>query len=207
MTEPKRVSVFLICLIAFFIIMLVAPAWAGGDRITQSNDQNLQTTGNVNTGGNNAYGFGRSSFDVDLNQCMGSTSWDTILVGRQKLVLNKWCAAESFDARGLHLMAAIMRCDIPEIAKHFTDGCIEANTMRPVHPEPPPMADVDDGEDERIDSLYARLSDLEAQRQSDADKVQKAAQRPPEIIQRTVIEQTPFLTAEKRAKLQAVLDE
>jgi len=81
--------------------------------------------------GSKAIGFGRSSFDVDINQCMGSTAWDTILVGKQKLVLNKWCAAEVYDARGLHNVAARLRCQIPEIADLFGPGedCVLENTL------------------------------------------------------------------------------
>jgi hypothetical protein len=78
-----------------------------------------------------ALGFGRSSFDVDINDCMGSEAWDTILMGKQKLVLNLWCAAEVYDAKGLRHMAAVIRCDIPEIARHFDDSakCIVANKI------------------------------------------------------------------------------
>ena len=86
---------------------------------------------NVTTGSSNALGFAHSLGDVDINQCLASTQWGTILISAQKVVLNLWCAGEVFDAKGLPQMAAIMRCDIPEISRHFETSaeCIAANTV------------------------------------------------------------------------------
>ena len=202
MSEPKRLSMVWVLLAALICVVIVFDvAYASGDEVIQSNDMNAQTAGDIN---NRSYGFGHSLGDIDLNQCMGSTQWSTIIVAKQKLVLNKWCAAESYDARGLHHMAAIMRCDIPDIAKHFTEGCIAANTMMPA-PAPPPIEVIrSEEDDERIDHLYALVSDLEAQRQSDADNARKSARRP---IPQPQIVQQPLLSDEQRIKLQAVLDE
>jgi hypothetical protein len=108
-----------------------------------------------------ALGFGRSSFDVDINQCMGSTSWDTILVGKQKLVLNKWCAAEVYDAKGLRHMAAVIRCDIPEIIKHFSDAehCIVANKMAaPKTEKPVAQLILEEEHEEDIEQVQRQLN-------------------------------------------------
>jgi hypothetical protein len=112
-------------------VLISGPLFADrSDDVIQSNDMN-NLTGDLNVEGSSAVGFGRSSFDVDINQCMGSTSWDTIIVGKQKLVLNKWCAAEAYDARGLHNVAARLRCQIPEIADLFgpDEDCVLENTL------------------------------------------------------------------------------
>jgi hypothetical protein len=54
--------------------------------------------------------------------------------------INPFCVADSYDQKGLHIMAAVVRCDIGFIRQHFdTDAaCIEANTMVVQAPEPPP---------------------------------------------------------------------
>ena len=47
MKTETRTWAFFAFLIALSIFMLCAPVWASGDRITQSNDNNAQTTGDV----------------------------------------------------------------------------------------------------------------------------------------------------------------
>jgi hypothetical protein len=137
-----------------------------------------------------ALGFGRSSFDVDINDCMGSTAWDTILVGRQKLVLNKWCAAEMYDAKGLRQMAAVMRCDIPEIAKHFEDAkhCIVANKVSAPRPPGKPVSQMILEEEHEEDiqvvqmaqvSLEQRVETLE-RKPAPRPRVVQAVAPPPE---------------------------
>jgi hypothetical protein len=81
-----------------------------------------------------SFAFAHGLGDVDIADCLGSEQWGTIIVSRQYLELNKWCAAEVYDAKGLYQMAAILRCDIKEIKKHFNtpEACMEANTIRPV---------------------------------------------------------------------------
>jgi hypothetical protein len=81
-----------------------------------------------------AFAFAHGLGDVDIADCLGSEQWGTIIVSRQYLELNKWCAAEVYDAKGLYQMAAILRCDIKEVKKHFNspEECVEANTVRPV---------------------------------------------------------------------------
>lgn len=183
--EPNRISIILLCLIAFFIVMLVAPTWA--TEVIQSNDQNLQTTGDVNTGGNETFGFAHSLGDVDLNQCMGSTQWGTILVSKQKLVLNKWCAADSLDSKGMYKAAAMLRCSIKEVSKVLGSTCIDALTVHADEVTSVPMTDEgdsDDDENERYELLYARLIDLEAQGMAEAERAEKAARRANTAAQR-----------------------
>jgi hypothetical protein len=81
-----------------------------------------------------SFAFAHGLGDVDIADCLGSEQWGTIIVSRQYLELNKWCAAEVYDAKGLYQMAAILRCDIKEVKKHFADpqDCIKANTVEPV---------------------------------------------------------------------------
>ena len=69
-------------------------------------------------GTSKAIGFGRSSFDVDINQCMGSTAWDTIIGGKQKLVINWVCLAEFYLKTGQPELAAVAICNT-EMLKEF----------------------------------------------------------------------------------------
>lgn len=218
--EPKRTSVILLAFIAFLIVMAIWPqAHASGDRITQSNDNNTQTSGDVITGdtimggdSSKAYGFSHGLGDVDINQCLASTQFGTIVFSKQKVVLNKWCAAEVYDAKGMAHMAAIMRCAIPEIAEHFDDPslCVDMNTARaPV----PAMAMVIQPEDDdehkaEFNALQARLDAIEAERLAEVRKAEKAAQRANAAAQRAetrivqqTMEQKPFLTEEQAQSL------
>jgi hypothetical protein len=81
-----------------------------------------------------SFAFAHGLGDVDIAQCLGSEQWGTVIISRQYLELNKWCAAEVYDAKGLYKMAAVLRCDIKEIKKHFNspEECVEANTLHPV---------------------------------------------------------------------------
>lgn len=125
-----------------------------------------------------SYGFAYGLGDVDINQCLASTQWGTILVSRQKVVLNKWCAAESYDARGLHFMAALLRCDIDEVIEHFEskDECVKANTYRPPEPEPAPaiiIPAVPVEVEEEHDNLEQRLVSLERSQRAASIKAQQ----------------------------------
>lgn len=208
-------SWIVICILVAFCVFVSSRAYAGGVRqdtevTTGDNIGGTQTAENLtNIGGNEAYGFSHSLGDVDINQCLGSSAWGTILFSRQKLEPNLWCMAESYDARGLHKMAARMRCKIPVIAEDFTDPaqCIAENTIT-VEAPPPQPASIDDDE---LEALYARVSDLEGQRIAEAQKAEKAAQRARAAAQRaeqaqsqTIIQQEQFLNDDKRAALEAL---
>jgi hypothetical protein len=157
-----------------FVLMLVLVvdqlAEASGDRIKQSND----------VGGDDSVGvaFGHALGDVDINDCLASTQWGTILVSKQVVILNKWCAAEVYDAKGLPGMAARMRCDIPEVRKHFNtdNGCIFANTAKiPVEPAEEVSTPDDDDEQRYHEALEARLAAIEAQSSKDTERARRAA--------------------------------
>lgn len=121
----------------------------GGDQLVNAGDMNLDLDAgdtNLNYSGSRAYAFAHGLGGVSISQCMASTQWGSILVSKQRIVLNRWCAAEVYDAKGLYDIAARMRCDIPEVASLFASGteCRVANTVTPppVHDEPSPVADI-----------------------------------------------------------------
>ena len=167
--------------------------------VRQSNDMNNQTAGSVSHS-SEAWGFSYGLGDVDINDCLGSTQWGTILVSKQKLVLNKWCAAEVYDAKGLRHMAAVMRCDIPEIAKHFPDSehCIVANKMSaPPRAVPPPVIIEDtnwEEEEERHEIYEQRIAALE----------QKTP--PPARVTREIIQQPRISEAQRKALAEVIAE-
>ena len=199
--------------IRLWIILLVAliyvsTALASGDdiRVTQSNDMNNQTAGNVEGSvfnGGDAFAFAHALGDVDINDCLASTQWGTILVSKQKVVLNAWCAAEVYDAKGMYEMAAMMRCNVPAIIAEF-DSEAECERLNTFHPPPPmsePATDIhnelymqEQMHDEQLDEVLVRLEQLEHK--------PRPAPRPT-----TVIQQTEFINDEKRAQLRALRDE
>lgn len=151
---------------------------------TVNNDVNVGTgdtmmdAGDVNFD-SKAYALSNYLGDVDINDCMGSTQFGTPIFSKQKLALNKWCAAETYDAKGLKKLAARMRCQIKEIASLFPDNesCVTANIV----PDPPPPipAAVEhdrDDEDERFHvELAQRIERIEKDRQAEAEKAARYA--------------------------------
>jgi hypothetical protein len=145
----------LYCLMVIVLLIIAFTNIALADkvddtRITQSNDQNLQTTGDVNvgattlsggdtnvsTGGNKTFAFAHGLGDVDINEgqnCYGSEAWGSIIVSRQTLELNPWCASLFYELNGRHDFAAKMRCDIKEIGDKYTteEACWTDQQMSP----------------------------------------------------------------------------
>lgn len=196
-------------LLVLLLVFAFVDAYASGDdiRVTQSNDMNTATTGDVNLegstySGGDAFAFAHALGDVDINDCLASTQWGTIIVSRQKVVLNQWCAAEVYDAKGMYQMAAIMRCNIPEILNEFDNeiACERANLYTP----PPPVVELDDTPD--YENLYRQEQMHDEQFEQLAQRIEQLEQepeprpRPPQ----TIIQQQEFLDDEKRERLRAL---
>jgi hypothetical protein len=172
MNDEKRTHPVIWLLFVLMLILVVDQiAEASGDRIKQSND--------VSVGGDDstAVAFGHALGDVDINDCLASTAWGTILISRQGVILNKWCAAEVYDAKGLPVMAARMRCDIPEVRKHFNtdNGCISANTAKASVAPVEVIKTPDKDEEGYHEALEARLAAIEAQSSKDTERARRAA--------------------------------
>lgn len=208
-------------LAAFFLLLLSAPLWAGDNNNTDS-DVNVDVGGDtINVGGDTisvggtelvtggvsnssrAYGFSHGMGDVDINDCLASKQWSTILVSNQSVAPNLWCMAESYDARGLYRMAAFMRCDIEIVRNHFTSDqdCWDANTITP--PADPLPAAADNSADEDEERYHAEQISRYEQLNDELEQLRASINKPaPRPVQRTVVEQKPFLTAEQRAALE-----
>lgn len=195
-------------------LLLPVPAFAGGDEITQdTNVDNVATSqafasANTVEGDDNfALGISHGLGDVDINDCLASTAKANILWSHQGTKLNKWCAAERYDAMRLHDMAARLRCQIPAIRSEFRakEACIKANTYVPrgtsneTNSHLAEQQAVIDEQRTIVEALSERLANLEEEEAKERKRRREAQNRP-----QTIIQQSPFLTPEKRAALAAI---
>jgi hypothetical protein len=179
------------------ILLLPITGFAQGNLTDtrQSNDMNTVSGSiDISGGSSKALGLGRSSFDVDINQCMGSTSWDTILMGKQKLVLNWVCLTEFYIKTNQPKLAAMAICNTEMLDEFENEAdCEAAHDFFVDVAEAMPMMVEADHDDEDYRELAQKLEALE--------------QREPQVIERTVVQKEAWMTAEKRAALQEVLNE
>jgi hypothetical protein len=185
MTEPPRISIWFLSAIALFMLVVIFNVTLADDGHGHNHDSTDTDVSSVVTNSDSSRAYGLGFGNADIAQCYRSYQ---ILIWQDSKI-NPICLADSYDAKGLHKMAAIIRCDIGTIRKHFTSDklCLNANTMQINDPLPPVAdlkADLSATENERIELLYARLSDLETQRQSDTANARKAAIRANTAAQR-----------------------
>ena len=125
-----------------FAILLAGVAWADPDHDCQGghncNGGEVLVDSDVSTVvSHKSRAIGLAGGDVDIAQCYRSYS---VLAGIwQDTRINPLCLADSYDAKGLHDLAAIVRCDVRAIRKHFasTEACIQANTIKVAIELPP----------------------------------------------------------------------
>jgi len=191
----------LLLLIMTAIILLGAPVWAGGGDDVELNSELVG--GDVSVGGDSskAIGFGRSSFDVDINQCLASTSWDTIIVGKQKLVLNWVCMAEFYLKNGKPELAAMAVCNTEVLDEFSSEAECEAahDFFEEVVETSAVMGDSyweeedEEYREERMQNYDERIAQLE----------QRASQ--PQVTREVTKER--YLSSKQRAALEEVLKE
>lgn len=208
--------------IALFLslMILIAPARAGGDKITQSNDMNNQTTGDVTTsvtsgdssmvsGDNKSLALVAPSLgDVDIAACLGSTQWSFLVMGKQKLELNHVCMAEFYLNNGLYELAAQSLCNQKEILAEYDDE-LSCEVAHNFDPRPPPETSV--ASTSSVEREHEILEDehenYQAQIEELAQELAQVRSQPPQVIERTVIEQRPVLSDKQRTALAEVINE
>ncbi len=153
----------------------------GGGTLTGGDVSNTLTGGDASVGDivggsidSKTLALGRSSYGVQIRDCRESTAFDIVVYGRQTVRLNPWCAAGWYDQYGLHKMAALVRCDLPEVKTHFPNdpkACVVANTLPKVVPDKPDYGALLAPLLDEITALYAtqvelleRLDSLEARK-------------------------------------------
>lgn len=145
---------------------------------------------------NKSYAVGMG--DVDIAQCY--RSWQFLVFQDSKV--NYWCMADSLDARGLHEAAARTRCSLKAYSKLFdsNEACIAASVMIPAPIEP--MLEQPSEEEEFQRQWLEEQQELIIELQTKIESLEKKPER--KAAPRTIIEQQPFLTEDKRAKLEAL---
>ena len=157
-----------------FLLLLCGVAHADKyDDIIQSNDQNLQTTGNVSY---DSLGLGLSGADVDINQCYRSFSY---LIIYQDTKVNPLCLAQQLVAEGRYAAAAKLRCQPRDVRRAFggKQECIAELSTPPNLPViPVVMSDVIiEEDDDEYRQLNERLDQFEAERAAQLLATQRAA--------------------------------
>lgn len=189
MRLEKWIRLFFVALVALMVVMVVAPPFAvaddghghnhhdgGSDIDIVDGDVTVPvdvttgpvdvTTGStsVSTGGNKTFAFSHGLGDVDINEgqnCLGSEQWGTVIVSRQYLELNSWCASLFYELNGKHEFAAKLRCDIKEIRSHYasSEECWADQDLSPPEVEP---------------TVLQEHHELETQHEEDLEVVQLA---------------------------------
>lgn len=184
------------------------PKRYGGD-VTQSNDMNNQTAGDVSlsagldatlnggdfVGGDTTLAMDSQSIvvaapglgDVDIAACLGSTQWSLLVGGKQKLVLNQVCMAEFYLKQGRYDLAAQSLCNQPEIVAEYENEsqCEVAHDFTPA-PSPAPTAvaryEPEETHEEDMEIVQSQHSGLLEQLDYVTAQLEEVKARPPEII-------------------------
>lgn len=161
MKLEKWVRLFFIALVAFGVILVVAPPVladnghghnhdSGDTTVDIDNPVDVNVTGgdtnvpvDVNVMGGDspvsvnhesrALALSNGLGDVDIAGCLGSTQWATPLFSKQKLVVNWPCLAEFYLKHAKYELAAMAICNT-EIVKEFADEaeCEAAHDFAPL---------------------------------------------------------------------------
>ncbi len=199
----------LLCLAILLICAAFTEALGSGTCNGHSCDDEATTlnstlTNTVKGDSSRALGLSSGGIDVDINQCLGSTSWGIIIFQRQKLVPNHWCEAEALYRMGFYEMAADMFCLKTTIAELEPDLISCRTKMK--HK----MVDLDKGKAkaeearrEEEDEANRAYRQAQIQRQEDYDArivvLEAKANKPPpkpQITKQTIVEQKPLLPEE-----------
>lgn len=199
--EFQPSNILWLVIAAVVVILLVSESKAQH----QSNDMNNQTAGDI-TGGNVAfsgkgsYAIGQGSFDVDINQCMGSVARSFVfgLYGDQKLQQNYWCHAESLFRLHRYEAAAHIWCNKTYLGELYesVESCVADMGEPPAMPEPAPEEPV--AADEYEDMHVAQLEE----QQERIDELAALITRAPRTEKKTVYQQQPLLNERQRAALE-----
>jgi len=191
--EPVNLFWWIIAGIFLLLLLIVKQPKAQYREIEQETEVITDVT--VAGDSSRAYGFSHGLGDVDINDCIVSKQWGSILLSHQYYKYNIWCMANQLDKAGQHDAAAKLRCQIPTIKKTWPDRstCESIMDLEYEVIETPELTelkdrvaryDKDDEEDrEQLEELQIKVVQLEQQiEQAPApvlmnDEVEKAARR------------------------------
>lgn len=193
----RRINGLIAFLMAFFLVLLIAPVIAYGtppnkkapdpSAIATSTSEAISASKSISaaealanaTGGtatlhNNSKVLSVSGSGMEIRDCIATHA---LLFGLwQGTHINALCEAANMNANGQYLAAAKMKCSTKKFKKVYGNNCIKAVIL-----SAPPVVIIesedDDEDDDRYEALYARLSEMEAERVQDKAKAEKASKR------------------------------
>lgn len=198
--------IFFIALV-LIVIQLVQPAFAS-DRITQSNDQNINTAGDVTTGTGDALGVGFSFGDVDIGDCVVTKQTSILLVGWQRFDENPWCQAVVMYQMGQIDTAERILCRDTNIGTYYTDEieCRDAINLPPlgeVVSAPEVVDEHLEDEEEYHEELLMEQQQFQVDLETKIAMLEEELQRKEQpVIQKVYVDDG----AERRAKARAARD-
>lgn len=144
-------------------------------------------------------GLSNSLGDVDIAGCLGSEQWNSVVFGKQKLVLNWPCMAEFYLRNEKYDLAAMAICNTEVVDEFASESeCEAAHDFGPVAvPAPAMIIESDDEDEERWREEQQELViDLQ-------EKIAELEKRPAQQVSRQVVQQ-PYLTDQQRQALREV---
>lgn len=205
MNQQTKKDIAAFCVFMLIVAGLYAADARAGDKITQSNDNNAQTTGNI--GGDDSLGIGLSNNlgAAAYGDCLASKQWNAVVFSRQDSEFNPWCAGVYYDSVGLHEQAARMRCKVPQIVEDWPsfESCVAANTI--VSPDERFTELVNiivRRQDTLNEETTAPLRDEVEKLRLELAEATKRRERPVAQPQQTIVQ--PFLDETKRQALAAI---
>ncbi len=180
MTEPKRVSLIWIILLALVAVLIVLDVSYGDDHDNHHDDGStidsvLNADSNVHVSGDKMLSLSSSLGDVDIAGCVVTIQRNFVIVGWQSFDYDFWCIARDYDLNGQYKVAAAVRCDIKQIRKQFQslDACRQGSNFKPKK-KPTGKSAVFAALEERLNRYDKQREDDTLQREEEAKSRQQA---------------------------------
>lgn len=202
MTEPRRVSLIWIILLALVLVLIVFNVSYGSDHYDDSDD--TVSTETIVKGNR---GISVSGSDMEINECVSSFSWLFGIV--QEVRTNPLCVAKQLEAEGKYKAAAELRCSVRRVRTAYgsMEKCIDAVIFIPP-PEPEPVPVNNDEVDERYVQQQEEIEYLREENASIVGQIEQITQqmeRAPSGQQQA--QQQIDSAAQRRAKSRAAYEE
>ena len=111
-----------------------AAASAAADAAAMSTSSSTLTGGDQVISGGDTFAASHALGDVDIEGCIITKQWGSIIISHQYFVYDVFCLADRLDLHGKHEAAAIMRCSDDHTAKIYCASCEATWTFKPAIP-------------------------------------------------------------------------
>ncbi len=108
-----------------------ADAAADASALSDASATASVTGGDQVISGGDTFAFSHGLGDVDIEGCVVTKQWGSILLSHQYFKYDVFCIADRLDVQGKHAAAAALRCSDKATKKLFGDSCISVWTFKP----------------------------------------------------------------------------